>query len=235
MRNQSSKQTHEELLKSAKTFLGIKGKRRTNMITSAKFLNFIPEHKGKIINFVKDPTKFKLAVEREILKRYAMNNIQYSQTMTIFSSRKYKLETVDEYRPHSTTLSVIGTLTEINNSFQERLELELYIMESDSPFNYQTESDGKIIYKIQKSPLVRQSASLMKKNTKSGIKQPVNISKLFMKYKGAYKLDDLYIDNGDGWNLDNGTCVFDWLFCFVAMTLRSWLIPIRASGPAVSI
>jgi len=77
-----SDRARNNLLKSAKTYLGIKGKRRSNPITTARFLGYTPRgRRGRVLTA--GTADYNRAVDNEILRRYAVGNLVYSQTITL--------------------------------------------------------------------------------------------------------------------------------------------------------
>ena len=105
----------KELLSKAKTELGIKGKRRSNPVTTAIFLNYIPKgKKGK--NLQEGSQQYEKSVNDEILRRYVENNILYTQTITFKTKSKYKNQKDNKFTPLDITFTAEGSKDDIKNA-----------------------------------------------------------------------------------------------------------------------
>ena len=204
----TKKQT--EFLKKAKDYLGIKGRRRNNYESIAKFINFIPTQKGNPIKDTKSED-FINSVKREISKRYSKslpkkvlpNNNIFSQTFSI--QYFYKFKNAKEWDTAVETNTSTGTLEEIKymNDFKED-QLRDKLDSESAIIGMKNEFDAYVFIKNY-GKIIKQT------NSDGKIFKPINIRKLFMKDRGALKLDSCFVED-DSWDLKKGTCVFDWIF-----------------------
>ena len=206
--SETKKQT--EFLKKAKDYLGIKGRRRNNYESIAKFINFIPTQKDTPIKDTKSED-FINSVKREISKRYSNSlpkkvlpkKIIYSQTFSI--QYFYKFKNAKEWDTAVETNTSTGTLEEIKymNDFKED-ELRKKLDSESAIIGMKNEFDAYVFIKNY-GKIIKQT------NSDGKIFKPINIRKLFMKDRGALKLDSCFVED-DSWDLKKGTCVFDWIF-----------------------
>jgi len=205
-----SDRARNNLLKSAKTYLGIKGKRRSNPITTARFLGYTPRgRRGRVLTA--GTADYNRAVDNEILRRYAVGNLVYSQTITLRTRRRYKNRD-NEFIPHQVSFTAEGNRASVQQQIVEFKDDEMIEWDFESPFEYERNADGSVRYTEAVSNPVRQSGSLMVR-TQSGRQRvaPIALNRLFMRRAGAYKLDNCFIEN-DEWDMKNNTCVFDWIY-----------------------
>jgi len=204
-----SDRARTNLLKTAKTYLGIKGKRRSNPITTAKFLGYTPRgRRGRVL--AEGTAEYNRAVDNEILRRYAVGNLVYSQNITLRTRRKFKNER--NYRPYQAGFTAEGNMNTIQEEITNFKNEILDEWDFDSPYEYERNNDGSVRYTEVLSNPVRQSGSLMVR-TQSGRQRvaPISLNRLFMRRAGAFKLDNCYVEN-DEWDLKQNTCVFDWIY-----------------------
>jgi hypothetical protein len=202
-----------QLLKSAKTYLGIKGKRRSNPVTTAKYLDYVPRgRRGRVLE--PNSAEFRQAVDNEILRRYASTHLNYSQTITLRARRRFKPRgnTNPAYQPVQVSFTAEGTTEQINTALDEFQQQTIEEWEMDSPYQYERNDNNELIFTESRNQPVRQSGSLMVR-TQTGRQRvvPIRLDRLFMKDAGAYKLDSCYIED-DSWDRKEGTCVMDWIY-----------------------
>ena len=193
-------QKKSALLKEALDSLGIKGKRRSNPITTAMFLDFTPKRSGKVLA----PSKtgyYAEAVEREIFKRFANDKQPLSRSITLNYTFRFKKEaTTAPPRKATKSITIVGTRKTIGNLVQEQIDAWNDELEQDSPVI--------IIGKEEAQVGDTMVLSFDKKQNKFVSK---GVRHIRMKKLGALKLDYNYI--GDtSWDRQQDTCVFDWLF-----------------------
>jgi len=185
----------KQALKQAYDYLGIKGKRRSNPITTARFLGFTPIQRGVPIN-PNDPI-FATRVNNEVFRRWIENTQKVSQSITI--NFKYRYKKNNNIMKGINSETITGTRATIDKIRQEQLNLMYDELEQDSPFIVVEVSEAQIS-KIQRLPVGGGNRFVSK-----GIRQ------VRMRRMGALKLDYDYI--GDtSWDRQQDTCVFDWLF-----------------------
>ena len=185
----------KQALKQAYDYLGIKGKRRSNPITTARFLGFTPIQRGVPIN-PNDPM-FATRVNNEVFRRWIENTQKVSQSITI--NFKYRYKKSNNIMKGINSETITGTRATIDKIRQEQLNLMYDELEQDSPFIVVEVSEAQIS-KIQRLPVGGGNRFVSK-----GIRQ------VRMRRMSAFKLDYDYI--GDtSWDRQQDTCVFDWLF-----------------------
>jgi hypothetical protein len=207
----TKKQT--ELLKNAKDYLGIKGRRRNNYESIAKFINFIPTKNGTAIKDTKSDD-FINSVKREITKRYSNSlpkkvlpkTIIYSQTISIQYFWKFKnAKEEGNWNTEVQTSTSTGTLEEIKN-MNDYTEYQLRDkLDGESPIIVMKDENEEYIFIITYGKIIKQT------NSDGKIIKPIDIKKVGMKDRGALKLDSCFVED-DSWDLKKGTCVFDWIF-----------------------
>ena len=197
-----------ELLANAKTFLGIKGKRRNNPKTSAKFLNYIPKGKNGISL---EPTsiEFRNKLDNYIISKY-IPNITYTQTARALYKWKWKSENNSIlWKDGETSETFEGTELELLAQIEAYKTELLETLDTESPQIFQ-KYNGSPILEFKVSNKIPTSSKMMSNNKRQRI-TPINISKLFMRLAFAYKLDKPFIESDD-WDSNNGTCVMDWIY-----------------------
>jgi len=192
-------QRKSALLKEAKDSLGIKGKRRTNAITTATFLGFAPKQGGKDLN----PSKtgdYATAVENEVIKRYVntLQPISTSITMKYTFRFKHHSKNAPSMQGVKST-TITGTRATIDTLIQEQLTEWRDDLDQNSPEIMERFEDVKV------DKIVALSVDKKQKFISKDIRA------VKMKRLGALKLDYDYL--GDcSWDRQLDTCVFDWLF-----------------------
>jgi hypothetical protein len=193
-------QKKSALLKEALDSLGIKGKRRSNPITTAMFLDFTPKRSGKVLA----PSKtgyYAEAVEREIFKRFANDKQPLSRSITINYKFRYKGDKpTTPLRNGTKSTTIIGTRKTIDNLVQGQIDDWIEEMEQVSPEEVVSYEEAK-----QGDTIILSFDKKQNKFVSKGVRQ------VRMRRLGALKLDYDYI--GDtSWDRQQDTCVFDWLF-----------------------
>ena len=181
--------------KQALNYLGIRGKRRSNPITSARFLGFTPLRRGVPIN-PNDPL-FAKRVNDEIFRRWVENTQKVSQSITINFKYRYKKST--KIMKGVNVETITGTRATIDKLRMDRINEMYDELEQDSPFVVE-EAGEAIVSGIQRLPVGAGNRFVSK-----GVRQ------VRMKKLGALKLDYDYIGDAE-WDRQKDTCVFDWLF-----------------------
>lgn len=184
-------------LKQAQDYLAIKGKRRSNPITTAKFLGFAPTRRG--VPLTPSLTgDYKKLVEAEVIKRWAKDNTKISQTITI--KYKYHFKRTPNQKVIDTIKETItGTRSTIDALREERRNEIISNLEEAYPEII----DEVISEDISKPTRMRVGAG--GKFIAKGIRA------VRMKRMGALKLDCDYV--GDtSWDRNEDTCVFDYLY-----------------------
>ena len=188
------------LLKEAKDTLGLKGKRRSNPITTALFLGFIPTQGGKELT----PSKtgaYAVAVETEVIKRFVNTLQPISTSITLNYTYRFKhqgAQTPSQQGVKSTTIT--GTRATMDTLIQDQLTEWKDDLEQNSPELMQRFETVKI-----DKPVI---LSFDKKQNKFISKSILAVK---MKRMGALKLDYDYL--GDcSWDRHMDTCVFDWIY-----------------------
>jgi hypothetical protein len=196
----SQSQRQKNALKEAFKSLGIKGKRQTNPITTARFLGFTPLRRGVPIN----PTEpaFTRAVNNEVFRRYTEQTQIVSQSITI--NYKYRYKRTDPKKPQNKILkgvlsqTITGTRATIEKKRMDTINEMYDELDTDSPFIIEEVGEAQVS-KIQKLPVG--AGKFISKGVRA----------VRMKKVGALKLDYDFI--GDmAWDRQEDTCVFDWLF-----------------------
>jgi hypothetical protein len=201
-----------ELLANAKTYLGVKGKRRNNPETTARYLGYIPRGKNNRRLEPNSP-EFRKKLDDYMISRY-IPNITYAQTARAKYRWKWKSERNDpnaEWKVEERSETFEGTEADLSKNIEDFEADLLEELDHDSPKIYQRDENGLPIYEFKVGNKIPTSAKMVA--TKKGRQRiaPVKLGRLFMRRAFAYKLDKPFIESDD-WDSKQGTCVLDWIY-----------------------